>query len=63
MEVNGQLHDSAALPPGKEEEAGWAPDPVWKRRRRERNPCPYRESNHGCPLTILNGLAHNPNKN
>jgi len=32
MEVNGQLHAPAALPPGKEplvpieEEAGWAPD-------------------------------------
>jgi hypothetical protein len=35
MEVSGQIHAPAALPPGKEplvttgKEAGWAPDPVW----------------------------------
>jgi hypothetical protein len=35
MEVTGQLHGPAALPPGKEpllhigQEAGWAPQPVW----------------------------------
>jgi hypothetical protein len=35
MEVSGQLHTLAALPPGKEPsvplgyEAGWAPEPVW----------------------------------
>jgi hypothetical protein len=35
MEVSGQLHDPAALPPGKKilvpigEEAGWFPEPVW----------------------------------
>jgi len=35
MEVSGQLHASASLPPGKEpfvpigQEAGWAPDPFW----------------------------------
>jgi hypothetical protein len=35
MEVSGQLHELAALPPGKEPqepiglEAGWAPDSVW----------------------------------
>jgi hypothetical protein len=35
MEVSGQLHAPAALPPGKEplafigEEAGWAPEPFW----------------------------------
>jgi hypothetical protein len=34
MEVSGQLHDPAALPPGKEppvpigKEAGWAPEPT-----------------------------------
>jgi hypothetical protein len=34
MEVSGQLHEPAALPPGKEPlvpigwEAGWAPEPV-----------------------------------
>jgi len=37
MEVSGQLHAPAALPPGKEplvpiaQGAGWAPEPVWKR--------------------------------
>jgi hypothetical protein len=35
MEVIGQLHAPAALPPGKKPpvpvglEAGWAPEPVW----------------------------------
>jgi hypothetical protein len=35
MEVSGQLHDTAASPPGKEPPvpivlgAGWAPKPVW----------------------------------
>jgi hypothetical protein len=35
MEVSGQLHVPAALPPGKkppvamEEEGGWAPELVW----------------------------------
>jgi len=44
MEVSDQLHAPAALPPGKEsavsigQEAGWAPDPVWKRCRREKFP-------------------------
>jgi len=37
MEVSGQLHASAALPPEKQlllpirEEAGWAPEPFWTR--------------------------------
>jgi len=37
MEVSGQLHFPASLPPGKEpllpivQEAGWAPEPVWTR--------------------------------
>jgi len=37
MEVSGQLHAPAALPPGKEPlvpigyEAGWAPEPFWTR--------------------------------
>jgi len=37
MEVNGQLHTPAALPPGKgpllaiEYEAGWIPEQVWMR--------------------------------
>jgi len=41
MEVGGLLHALAALPPGEESqvpigwEAGWAPEPVWRRCRRE----------------------------
>jgi hypothetical protein len=41
LEVTGQLHAPAALPPGKEppvtigKEAGWAPEPVWTTWRRE----------------------------
>jgi hypothetical protein len=41
MEVSGQLHDPAALPPGKESlvpirnDAGWEPEPVWTRFWRE----------------------------
>jgi hypothetical protein len=41
LEVSGQLHAPAALPPEKEppiligEEAGWAPEPVWTIRRSE----------------------------
>jgi hypothetical protein len=37
MEVSGQLHTPADLPPGKEppvptgQEVGWAPESVWKR--------------------------------
>jgi hypothetical protein len=37
MEVSGQLHEPAALPPEKEPlvpieyEAGWAPEPFWTR--------------------------------
>jgi hypothetical protein len=37
MEVSGQLHAPAALPPGKETpvstgyEAEWAPEPFWTR--------------------------------
>jgi hypothetical protein len=50
MEVSGQLHASADLPPGKEPpvpiryETGWAPDQVWTTWRRE-NSWPYRDSN------------------
>jgi len=35
MEMSGQLHTPAALPPGKEplvsagQEVGWAPEPFW----------------------------------
>jgi hypothetical protein len=46
MEVSGQLHDPAALPPEKEplvpigKEAGWAPEPFWTRWWREKFPAP-----------------------
>jgi hypothetical protein len=39
MEVSGQVHIPAALPPGKEplvpigQEAGWVPEPFWTRWR------------------------------
>jgi hypothetical protein len=54
MEVSGQLHDLAALPPGKESpvpiayEAAWTPEPVWTLCRREK-PYPCKESKPGCP--------------
>jgi hypothetical protein len=44
MEVSGQLHASAALTSGKADaepigmEAGWTPEPVWTRVRREKYP-------------------------
>jgi len=44
--MTGQLHDLAALLPGKEPlvpigyEAGWIPEPVWIRCRREKFPAP-----------------------
>jgi hypothetical protein len=43
MEVSGQLHAPAALPPGKwhpvhiSHEAGWAPEPVCTLLRREKS--------------------------
>jgi len=46
MEVSGQFHARAALPPEKEplvptgQEAGWAPEPVWTRWLREKFPAP-----------------------
>jgi hypothetical protein len=59
MEVSGLIHAPAALPPGKDpsvpivQEDGWAPEPVWKRWRREKNHCTYRESNSGRPASSL----------
>jgi hypothetical protein len=56
LEVSGQLHAPAALPPGKESpvpigfEEGQAPEPVWMMWRGEKS-CPYRESNSN-PLAI-----------
>jgi hypothetical protein len=46
MEVSGQLHAPAALPPGKEPlvpiryEAGWAPEPFWTRWFKEKFSAP-----------------------
>jgi hypothetical protein len=51
MEVNGQLHAPAALPPVKRapipvlQEAGLAPEPVWMLWRREKSLCFWQESN------------------
>jgi hypothetical protein len=50
LEVSGQLHVPAALPPGKKppvpvgQVAGWGPAPVWTTWRRE-NSWLYRDSN------------------
>jgi hypothetical protein len=50
LKVSGQLHASAALSQGKEPraaigwEAGWALEPFWMTRRKEK-PCPYRDLN------------------
>jgi hypothetical protein len=54
MEVSGQLHAPAALPPGKEplvrteQEAEWAPEPFWTRWCRKK--FPRRESNPRTPI-------------
>jgi hypothetical protein len=56
MEVSGQLHAPAALPPGKEtlvptgQEAGWAPEPFWTRWCRDKFPAPRWESNPRTPI-------------
>jgi hypothetical protein len=53
MEVSGQLHAPVALSQGEEStvptehEAGWVPEPVWTRWRKENNQFPCRESNTG----------------
>jgi hypothetical protein len=37
MEVSGQLHVPADTPVPIGQEAGWAPEPAWLRRRREKS--------------------------
>jgi hypothetical protein len=55
MEVSGQLHAPAALPPEKEpvvpigEEAEWAPEPFWTVVKKK-IPSPRRESNPSTPI-------------
>jgi len=59
MQVSGQLRAPAALLPGKEHpvligQAGWAPELVWKRWRREKSyQCPCREFNSGITACSL----------
>jgi len=49
--VSGQLHALAASPPGKrqpvitEQEAGWAPEPVWMLQRSEKSLTPAKSQN------------------
>jgi hypothetical protein len=58
MEVSGQLHAPAALPPGKDppvpngQKAGWAPEPFWMLWRIGKS-CPCWESNPGHPAHSL----------
>jgi hypothetical protein len=61
LEVCGQLHAPAALPPGKKplyplDRTGWTPEPVWKNQRRE-NSWPYRDLNFN-PLVIPPVATH-----
>jgi len=61
MEVSGQLHAPAALPPGKEPsvpigyEAGWTPEPFWTRWWKEKFPVPTetRTPDHAAPSPAL----------
>jgi hypothetical protein len=73
MGVCCQLYGPAALPLGREapvpigQVAGWAPEPVWVRRRRETIPSlPRWELNSGRPnrslVSILTKLSHFPEK-
>jgi hypothetical protein len=60
LEVSGQLHAQAALPPGKEpsvpigEEVRWTSEPVWTIWKRE-NSWPYRDSNSD--LSVVQPVA------
>jgi len=66
MKVSGQLYSTDSLSSGKEPsipigyEAGWALQPVWTRWRREKNPCPYRESVAGRPARSLVTILAEP---
>jgi len=59
VEVSGQLHAPAVIPPEKEPpvhfglEVGWDPELVWTRWRGEKSPCPCRESKPGSPVRRL----------
>jgi hypothetical protein len=48
--------DSPLVPIGYE--AGWAPEPVWTRWQKEKNPCPCRESDPGrSPRSLVTVLT------
>jgi hypothetical protein len=51
MEMSGQLHASAALPPGEEPLVliGWAPEPLLDAVVKRKIPSPRRESNPSNP--------------
>jgi len=57
--VSGQLHALAVSPPGKkqpvitEEEAEWAPQPVWMLQRSEKSLTPTRGQNKVLQLSSL----------
>jgi hypothetical protein len=57
MEVSGQLHAPAALPPGKEpigKEAGWVPELLWSTKS-------YRSQNHETVRNVLAGVRTSRN--
>jgi hypothetical protein len=67
MQLSGQLHVSAGLPPQKEPrvpigyEAGWAPESVWTLWRETKISFPCREFNPGSEyLTLISkpGVIH-----
>jgi hypothetical protein len=56
MAVSGQRHAPAAVSPWERtpvsigQEAGWAPEPVWKQRLEEKSFCLYRGSSLDLPV-------------